>query len=250
MSNKVQIVVPCYNPRPGWTTRIVQAFQEFQSQIQANGIQANGINEANNSVGLIVVNDGSSEGVGEEDLNLLKQQIPDFLFIDYQINKGKGAALRQGVAQANAPYIIITDIDFPYTTDSILTVYQSLLQGNDVSVGYRKKEYYEDVPLFRKVLSKLFRWALKSLFRVPTDDSQCGLKGFNQKGKTVFLDTRVERFLYDLEFLVLVSKQKEMRLDKIPVVLKTGIEFTPFSPLVLLQELGNFLQIFKRSFLG
>jgi len=193
-----------------------------------------------------LVNDGSFQNIKEADILFLKKNIENFSYLQHADNKGKGYTLRQGVQQANAAYILLTDIDFPYTTASMLKVWKSLLTEPDLVLGYRNQQYYTKVPFGRKVISKILRWFLDHVLKLPTNDSQCGLKGFNQQGKSIFLQTTINRFLFDLEFLMLASQEKKLNIQTVNVELKEGIVFSKMNPKVLLQEGLNFIKIYLK----
>ena len=83
----------------------------------------------------------------------------------------------------------------------------SLESGADVCLGYREEDYYASVPWFRKGLSESFRFVLKTILKFPITDTQCGLKGMGKKGKSIFMETRIDRFLVDMEFIKLAVNQ-------------------------------------------
>jgi hypothetical protein len=107
--------------------------------------------------------------------------------------------------------------------------------------GNRDTAYYDRVPMFRRWLSKALRWVLRNLLRQPVDDSQCGLKGFDRAGKTVFLQTTIDRFLFDLEFLMLANGK--VKVTPVPVQLRDGVVFSQVGLKILATEGGNFLKL-------
>lgn len=167
-------------------------------------------------------------------------------FISYTENQGKGYALRKGVEAAKGDYIVYTDIDLPYTHESFLKVMEALKQGNDVVVGIRSEEYYTHLPKSRVYISKFLRSLIRFFLRIPTDDTQCGLKGFNQKGREVFLSTTINRHLFDLEF-VFLSARKKLKIKTVEVELRPEVVLSQMNWKILLQEFGNFLKIFAKS---
>jgi hypothetical protein len=80
------------------------------------------------------------------------------------------------------------------------------------------------------------------LFGLKLKDTQGGLKGFNAAGKMVFLQTRVNRYLFDLEFIQKASK-KDLRLVGVNVKLKPNVSLPSPSPIILLKELHNFIRL-------
>ncbi len=162
--------------------------------------------------------------------------------ISHPNNQGKGAAVRSGVAEAKYPLIIFTDVDFPYTRDSFLKVLTALQNGADVAIGVRPASYYHSLPKSRVVISKTLRFIIRNLLRIPTDDTQCGLKGFNEKGRETFLNTTINRYLFDMEFITLAARKK-LSIQLVEVHLKLGIQMAAMPVSVLLQEGRNFLKI-------
>ncbi|MBI3136285.1 MAG: glycosyltransferase [Bacteroidetes bacterium] len=229
----LSLILPCYNPPVNWEKIVVES---VKSIAEKTGQQLQ----------LIIVNDGSTKNTEPEKVEFIRRSLPDFEWISYTENRGKGYALRQGVAKANSDLMIYTDIDFPYLESSFLGLYKTLQQGYDVVPGHRGKEYYSKTPFLRKVISKFLRWTLKTFLRLPTDDSQCGIKGFNQKGAAVFMDTRIDRFLFDLEFIKLSSKRK-LRFQKVEVELKPNVIFSKVNGRILLRESVNFFKVLFRK---
>lgn len=222
------IVLPCYNPAANWTEVVISRFNELQ--------------KLSYSFELIIVNDGSTSAIDSS--SLIK--LTDLQFISYPVNQGKGYALRKGVEAAKGDYIVYTDIDFPYTHESFLKVMEALKQGNDVVVGIRGEEYYTHLPKSRVYISKFLRSLIRFFLRIPTDDTQCGLKGFNQKGREVFLSTTINRYLFDLEF-VFLSARKKLKIKTVEVELRPEVVLSQMNWKILLQEFGNFLKIFAKS---
>lgn len=225
----LDVIVPCYNPLPGWETVLSNAFQAFTATCGTNNVR------------MILVNDGSTMNVTEAGIDKLRAAIPNFHYVSYATNMGKGEALRQGVQAATAPLMLFTDIDFPYTIQSMVAVHEALQNGADVALGYRNTAYYDKVPWFRKQLSKFLRWMLKRLLRLAITDTQCGLKGFNQHGRERFLQTTINRFLFDLEFVMLTSRQASMEVRPVQVALRDDVTFSKVNGSILLREAMNFL---------
>lgn len=227
------ILLPCYNPINGWAENVVKTTREIESEL---GVSAQ----------LIIVIDGSIKNTNQETLSLIRTSIPNSTIIEYSDNKGKGYALRQGVkATINFP-IVYTDIDFPYTNKSFINIYKELTKSYDVVLGKRDTSYYDKTPWIRKVISKSLRAVLKYFLRLPTDDSQCGIKGFNEKGANVFLETRINRFLFDLEFVKLTSKRR-LKYKTVMVELKPNIVFSKVNFKILAKESLNFIKVLFRK---
>lgn len=195
---------------------------------------------------VIVVNDGSKVGFDEAVVERLMTEVAGAKLIEYPKNKGKGFAVRAGVQSSDAELQIYTDVDVPYEEDSLVRFYELLAAGEaDVVVASRGESYYESLSGFRRILSKSLRWLNGLLFGLKIKDTQGGLKGFNATGREVFLKTRVDRYLFDLEFVQQASKQG-LRMMAIEVELKPDIVLPSPSPMVLLKELHNFIRLLMR----
>lgn len=217
----------------GWETHLAQHFARLQQLVPNYALYAS------------VVNDASQTGVTAAHIEYLQQHLPNFTYVTYPTNKGKGFALREGIKNINDGLIIYTDIDFPYEYESMLRIVASLEAGNDIAIGTRDECYYENTPRKRKFISKILRFVFKVVFRLPITDTQCGLKGFNQHGKKVFLHTKIERFLFDMEFIALASKTKGVKMEPVHVVLRSDVVFSKMNLKILSGEFWNFIKILR-----
>lgn len=238
MPVRLHVVVPCYNPPSGWEQAMAAHFLEL----------SRALGDLVGELKLIVVNDGSSRHTTAQNFAYLKEISPAATVVDYAENRGKGYALRQGVASSDADYYLVTDADFPYTMDSMVRVVQTLLAKGGIAAGNRDTSYYERVPLFRKWLSQLLRWVLRHVLQQPIDDSQCGLKGFDAAGKVIFLQTTIDRFLFDLEFLMLAYHK--VSITPVQVELRESVVFSKVGWKILATEGRNFLWLLFRRGLG
>lgn len=229
------VVLPCYNPVEGWAENIVTCFGAIKRQIPGTR--------------LLLVNDGSLT-ISTEAIKSAFAGHTDIEVVSYAENKGKGYALRQGIGKADTDLIIYTDVDFPYTHNSFTKIYTTLAANHtDVAIGIRGEEYYTHLPKARVRISKLLRWFIKKFLRIPTDDTQCGLKGMNRAGKDVFMQTSINRYLFDLEF-VFLSARKKLVIKTVEVQLRPEVVLSRMNFTVLSQEFGNFLKIFLKSIFG
>ena len=230
------MVLPCFNPLPGWATNVLASLDRFNSLLPADV-----------AVHLYLVNDGSTRNVDQAEITLLQQTLPHFTYLSYPINRGKGYALRMGVESVQESICLFTDIDFPYEEQSMASLFATLQADNcDLAVGVRDEEYYRHVPTMRRRVSHLLRGLTRNLLHLPVSDTQCGLKGFNLVGRTVFLETTTDRYLFDLELLFLASRRSNVRIEPVPVSLKPGIVFSTLNPRILLTEGASFLKILGR----
>lgn len=236
MSRKtLSVVLPCYNPDKNWAVNILIRHKELAQLLPAYHMH------------LILVNDGSTADVSEG-IAYLEQHIEHLKTISYSPNRGKGYAIRQGITQAEGDYIIYTDIDFPYTNSSMVKIIEGL-ETNDVTVGTRGQSYYQNIPFHRALISKLLKFLIRTSLRIPTNDTQGGLKGMRQRAKELFLKTEINRYLFDLEFICLATRGK-LSIKLIPVELNETTVVRKMNVKVVSKELMNFFKLQTKMVLG
>lgn len=229
----LSIVLPCYRPAADWQEHVIEG---YESIAEALGQRPE----------LILVDDGNEVPIADAATDV-KTRIPEARFIRYDVNRGKGYALRQGVAATTGALIIYTDIDFPYRPESFVSIHTQLRAGVEVAIGVKDAAYYQSVPFARRMISKSLRRMIGSLLHMPVTDTQCGLKGFGQKGKERFLSTTIDRYLFDLEFVSLCfRKAPRLEVATVPVSLRPGVVFRQMSYNILFPELKNFLSVWRK----
>jgi glycosyltransferase involved in cell wall biosynthesis len=232
----LDIILPAYNPLPGWEETVIGRFQSLAKALPAFKIT------------LFIVNDGSRTLDEPSSIGILRNAITDIQWISYKDNRGKGFALREGVKKASGDYILYTDIDWPYTEESMLGLINMLTEKADAVIGIRDEGYYDHLPLSRRRISRLLRKINANFLRLKVDDTQAGLKGFTSKVKPIFLATTINRYLFDLEFIYLLSSKKNnYTILGVPITLRSGITFSQMNRKILFQEARNFFTIWWKS---
>ena len=235
----LDLVIPFYNPKQGWEEKFVSRFNRLVTE------HFDGNKDA---IHVIVVNDGSRNRFTAKEVTYLEQHIPYIKVICYPENKGKGHALRAGVAASRTEYCVYSDNDFPFGIPAIRDMYDALLEGADVVTGCRTHgNYFQHLPFKRRIVSKGLSLVNKYLLRLPVTDTQAGIKGFNRLGRALFLTTTTERFLFDLEFVLLAGKVKDIRIQEVDVNITEGTKMTDFSGKILWQEFRNLVRILLKK---
>lgn len=229
--NKIDIIVPFYNPADNWEEVCTKRWEELETALKDKC-----------SFKLILVNDGSSKDV-RDDIEKLKSRIPTLEYYTYKNNKGKGGAIKYGLQYAESGHYLFTDIDFPYSLNSMKDIIDYYQNGNaDIVAGKRSSDYYKQIPIKRRIISRALRFGNRVFLRLPFSDTQCGLKIFNEKGRNIFLSTITNRFLIDIEFLKLASKAK-LKLDNQIVYIRDGIELSEVKTGKLFKELYHYIRL-------
>lgn len=160
---EVTVVIPVYNER----NTVVEVIE----RVLALPI----------SLEVIVVDDGSSDGTGDA-LNRYSAH-PHVRCLLHEINQGKGAALRTGIAEARGEYVVIQDADLEYDPSNILAVLKPLQAGlTEAAYGSR---YLLQTKQDRSLVHRLGNWGLTTfsnlLARQSLTDMETCYKAFRRE---------------------------------------------------------------------
>lgn len=227
----LDIILPCYNP----STEFVETFRAISDSL---------INRyCDHSLRFIVVNDGSASNFGKQEQHSLLNTVEHVRIINLESNQGKGVAVRTGIQASTAQYAIYTDCDMPYSLNTMEQVIDRVFDGYDVVIAIRNHNYYRQLSPLRKVLSIGSKSLNRLFLRTKHTDTQGGLKGFSPRAKEIMLQTKIDSFLFDTEFIALASRNKQIRITEVESTLRDGIELSKMSWGVIAKELRNFLYI-------
>lgn len=139
----LSIVIPCYNESEGIAAMHAR-FTEVLPTLEHHG-----------PVELVLVDDGSADNTYE----LLAQHfgpMPGAQIVRHERNRGLGAALRTGLAQARGAIIVTADSDGTYPFAEIPALVAGLRPGVDVVTAspYHPAGAIENVPTYRVFISK------------------------------------------------------------------------------------------------
>jgi len=225
------VILPSYQPSGNWAQLFIR-----------NVTELNAILPESMSVAYIIVHDGTVQPHVEKIFSDIFSRFKNIQFISYPENKGKGYALREGIRTAKSDFIVVTDFDFPYKKKNLVELMIRLTEGYDVVVGKRSKNYFKQLPFRRKIIS-WFCILLKKIFLdLPLYDTQSGIKAFNKNGKDIFLQTKINRFLIDTEF-ILLSHRNGLSIKEVNIELESYVQFSRFGFKVIKNEMNNFLKL-------
>jgi phosphomannomutase len=164
---------------------------------------------------IVVVDDGSTDGTAEEARAAGADQV-----LSHTVNRGKGAAVRTGMLEAQGRFIAFTDADLSYAPSQLRTMLDQLESGWDVVVGNRGHTASETVVRPRRVRAmggRVINWFTRPVLRGKYADTQCGIKAFrSDAAKLIFERTRIDGFAFDVELFV-IAERNHLELTDVPV---------------------------------
>ena len=173
---------------------------------------------------IIVVNDGSTDNTSTVVRNLSKK-IFNLKLIDNRKNKGKGAAVRQGILSAKGEYRLFMDADDSTSIEYFTKMVPYFKSSYDVVIASRGVKGAILDPrqsLIRELLGKLGNIIIQIVLLPGITDTQCGFKCFSSgAAKQIFRFQRVNGWGFDIEVLSL-AKKLGFNIKEIPVVWKNA----------------------------
>jgi len=229
----LDIIIPVYNPDTNWHKLVVEYLNNVISD------------HSNLSILPTVVNDGSKKDI-TSDITCIKSEITNFNFLNIHTNVGKGAAIREALKNSNSDFSLYVDADMPYDLISINAVINAITSKSkpDLVVGVRSNSYSENLRGRRKLLSKMLVYFNKYILRLPIYDTQAGLKAMNPIARDILLSTTANRFLFDLEYMLLCKKNKLILISKL-ISPRKNIISSKFNFFTLVEEVPGLFTILK-----
>lgn len=194
LAGKLSVIMPAYNEED----RILPSIQETHAFLDGVGWDYE----------IIVVDDGSQDATCEN-ATRADSAARRVKVLHYDLNMGKGHALKHGFQHATGDLIAFLDADLDLHPSQIETLYQVMRQSQaDVVIGSKRHPLSKVAyPRHRRVISTVFFWLVHILFGLHIHDTQTGIKLFKYRVlRDVFPRLQVRRFAFDLELLVAASR--------------------------------------------
>jgi len=199
---KISIILPSYN-----TINLAKNILEVKEELE----------KITSDYEIIVVNDGSTKNWKTELEELKKHKNSKIKILSYDINKGKGYALKRGGIMAKGEKIIFLDSDLDIPPKQI-KFFLNELKDVDIVIGSKRHPDSKIVyPLTRKIMSSIYQRLNSILFNLNVKDTQVGMKAFHAKVlKSVLPKLAIKRYVFDLELLVVANKE-DYKIKEVPV---------------------------------
>jgi len=201
--NKLSVIVPAFKQEKSVTAdlkNIVNTLKQIRYPFE-----------------LIVVVDGREDGTYEQAKKLENEFVKVYGF---EKNRGKGYAVRYGMARSSGDIIAFLDSGMEINPNGISLLLEHLeWYKADVIVGSKRHPASKvNYPLFRRILSLSYQILVFLLFGLKIKDTQVGLKVFRRKVlEDVLPRLLVKRYAFDVEMLAVAHYLGYKRIFEAPV---------------------------------
>jgi dolichyl-phosphate beta-glucosyltransferase len=177
---------------------------------------------------VVFVCDGHVDGTEAKLAELMADLGEQVRIESYEINRGKGYALRRGLSLARSANRIFTDVDLAYDPEEAIKILKLLEGGADLAVANRASPDSlfwmspRDFPTIyrRHLMSRTFNWWLRQMLPITILDTQAGLKGISARAwEVIGPKIASEGFFFDVELLAWAGAAK-MKIEETPIAVK------------------------------
>ena len=171
---------------------------------------------------VIVVNDGSTDRTSAVVRKVFAEPGPIAnRLIEHSPNRGKGAAVREGMLAAKHSIALFSDADFSTPIEEASKLLNPIAAGEvDVAFGSRALDRNligQRQPWRREQGGRVFNLIVRLATGLPFWDTQCGFKAFQlDVFRPILEQAKTDGFGFDVELLYLARKAG-LRMREIPV---------------------------------
>lgn len=213
----LSIVVPAYQEE----ARIRRSLEALAAHLRARG----------EPFEVLVVDDGSRDATPAL-VEEFARTHAGFALVRLGTNRGKGAAVREGMARSRGARVVFTDADLSTPLEELDALGRALEDGADfvlASRGLKESRLEVRQPWYREHMGKMFNGLVRLITGIPFRDTQCGFKLLRgDAARALAAEMREDGFSFDVE-LILLARRRGLALREIPVTWRndTGSRVNP-----------------------
>ncbi len=206
---------------------VIPAFEE-SSKIELDIEQAAAFISDNNFTGeIVIVDDGSKDDTAltaENTRSTLPENVK-LKVLSSEKNRGKGYAIRSGMKETSGKFVMFADsggcVPYEFALDGIKLIEDDQC---DIDIAHASRKLDDSMivvhqNLYRRICSRLFRWFLFTLMKLPPEltDTQCGFKIYRgDTARSLYQKCITDGFMFDVEIILRAIKE-EFRIDEFPI---------------------------------
>jgi dolichyl-phosphate beta-glucosyltransferase len=201
----ISVVVPAFNE----AAVLEGTLTEIQRFFEARG----------EAFEVLVVDDGSPDRTAEV-AQAFARRDPRVKALRLPRNRGKGAAVREGVAAARGEFVFFLDADLSTPLAEIDAFLPPLRDGAGLVLGSRRipgAVLERRQGRWRETLGKAYTLLARALVAPGIRDFTCGFKGFSGAAcREIFPRQTIDRWAFDAE-IVAIARARGIAIREVPV---------------------------------
>lgn len=202
---EISLIIPAYNTGDS----IYENLRKLHSILTKSG----------KSFEIICVVDGATDDTYINAKNA-EGKFDKICILRYRKNRGKGYAVRFGMAKAKGLVVGFIDAGKDLHYEDVLKFFKIMKTENaDIVVGSKRHpQSHVNYSQFRKIFSSGYQLYVKNLFELEINDTQAGMKIFRSSLITKILPVAcVDGFAFDIEMLSIADKLYGAKIVEAPI---------------------------------
>lgn len=192
---KLSIIIPSFNEEK----RIVRTLEKTISYLDKQDYESE----------IIVVCDGNSDSTHEVAASFKTDVKISLRVLRYEINRGKGYAVRYGMSRGAGELIMFMDADYAVPIEQLERGLQLLENGADIAIASRtltESQILVRQNFLRQLSAKTYIFIQNLYLGLNIKDTQCGFKIFTKEAaEKLFSRQKLNSFIFDPEILWLAQ---------------------------------------------
>ncbi|HEU4707449.1 MAG TPA: glycosyltransferase [Solirubrobacterales bacterium] len=207
----LSLVIPAYNEEARLPALMETLAAEAEDAVAAAGMRLQEV---------LIVDDGSADRTRQM-LEAAGVEHPWLKpVLEFDRNRGKGAAFAAGAARAKGDYVLLADVDLSTPLGELGKLTAAIAAGADVAIGSRAVPgaVVERGPLHRKLTGNTFNAAVRAMTGLRVRDTQNGFKLFPTEPLKRYVARQTSPgFAFDVE-LLMRAQRDGLRIAEVPIL--------------------------------